>query len=1079
MTSSIPPPSNVKASRINFSDGTTLFSAKENVYDARFRKKLRTDGDGSFGQNVLIEGNLTIGGTILSASTGAISTSYVDNQTGWGLEQWSLSGNTYNKNLDSLIVKIYNIEHTFATVSYVDSIIQNSDAKYLTPHDSYTYPKWGDPSSNYLYPVTTLAGRSDFILRTTGEYAQNLCIQNSSTAVGKYLMCADVEGRVTWSDIAPIVSVPSTITTNLGPSDTPSFQIVDSSNGRNAQFYLNTNSSFNPGVPQNSLVFYLSQDVSNPPLACVGTHSLTSEVLQFKSTTNLEAPTGYTKLLGGSTQTDQFLVLGQTGILIQPKLNKGIQILLPYVPYNSANQMWTKPFSIVGVNQIADEYPALIVTKQNQTGNLNSVMINPRCGNDHFSNLCSVDDIQMIFGDTTQYTGEGVTTNFPAGKSKMIIAPWSNFTEGVEIRSTISTETNASGYVRLSGATLREVVGSERVPYTYIMCDQNGITLKCSQARNGRPATSVITYGPSKILNRFGTKLNDLSTQSVTSSFQVGETNSNVPTTLNGTTTINASLFYNLGSKNVGDVLTCTNSSTGLVEWKSQQFATTQQFTDISVENCLVSTTYQAPLIYWAQPLQLTADNYQIGYTLGGYDSSISWFGINQKYFTQTSMFDVAVLQVPANYSGMSLVTIPFYLAHDWGFRYADNDSGANTDNSTCRFYYNMEKIEFYLFEYGTQNIVLSDIFLSNGDNTLGQFYCEYYRGDTNDQPGPKDDKHKMTTEFMFSNIGFQFVTPRHSTTKSYQIKARYHWSHRYTGINLRNYWGDGDPLKRWDHWRPKFLNPTPAPSTSEFPHFYTLSTDMRDGGSSETAHANQWGNKEWNRYAKKYNVNNFQWGALGPVFYPIQNSLTSFNTSPKQVTVSVLNTNKIYCKSIESLGFLSTAGIRSRPGVGNNEEEPYITIRELPYVMGHYDNGFESYFNFHWNKERVQVWVDNTLVYEVSPNWSDYRLKSNLRPVPQVLDRLLTIPMHQYDIHHTNLYDVENRTGFLAHEIQDIFQDFPNLVSGSKDEQNSNGDIVPQTIDLTELNMILLKAVQELTLKVLKLELKLANLTT
>jgi hypothetical protein len=84
----------------------------------------------------------------------------------------------------------------------------------------------------------------------------------------------------------------------------------------------------------------------------------------------------------------------------------------------------------------------------------------------------------------------------------------------------------------------------------------------------------------------------------------------------------------------------------------------------------------------------------------------------------------------------------------------------------------------------------------------------------------------------------------------------------------------------------------------------------------------------------------------------------------------------------------------------------------------------------------------------------SDYRLKKDLKPFNglELINRLKT-----YDFAWKT--DDSRMYGFMANELQDIL---PYLVTGQKDAVDSNGKIIPQTLDYSKLTPILVKAIQE-----------------
>jgi hypothetical protein len=103
-----------------------------------------------------------------------------------------------------------------------------------------------------------------------------------------------------------------------------------------------------------------------------------------------------------------------------------------------------------------------------------------------------------------------------------------------------------------------------------------------------------------------------------------------------------------------------------------------------------------------------------------------------------------------------------------------------------------------------------------------------------------------------------------------------------------------------------------------------------------------------------------------------------------------------------------------------------------------------------------------NTIGQILAPNGSsvsynttsDYRLKKDLKPFKglELINRLKT-----YDFAWKT--DDSRMYGFMAHELQNVL---PYLVTGQKDAVDSNGKIIPQTLDYGKLTPILVKAIQE-----------------
>jgi Chaperone of endosialidase len=150
-------------------------------------------------------------------------------------------------------------------------------------------------------------------------------------------------------------------------------------------------------------------------------------------------------------------------------------------------------------------------------------------------------------------------------------------------------------------------------------------------------------------------------------------------------------------------------------------------------------------------------------------------------------------------------------------------------------------------------------------------------------------------------------------------------------------------------------------------------------------------------------------------------------------VTSGTLYTNNISCSQINdqcrtNYGFLCKAGT---------------------------NGGYGNWFNFNWTGSRIDAWVDVTNVRVIA---CDYRLKENIKPIKPVLDRLCKIDMFDFTYKGVN----KNRIGMFAHELQEVFEEYPQLVSGYKDEVDENNEITLQSINNYILDVIIMKAVQQ-----------------
>ena len=97
------------------------------------------------------------------------------------------------------------------------------------------------------------------------------------------------------------------------------------------------------------------------------------------------------------------------------------------------------------------------------------------------------------------------------------------------------------------------------------------------------------------------------------------------------------------------------------------------------------------------------------------------------------------------------------------------------------------------------------------------------------------------------------------------------------------------------------------------------------------------------------------------------------------------------------------------------------------------------------------------------------YGYDANLKVVAEQLDnnfKALSIPGLAYaDFTNDALGTVD---GFIAHEVSDVV---PDAVLGTKDAVDSDGNIIPQGVDLGKLVPLLVKTVQELEARITELE--------
>jgi chloramphenicol O-acetyltransferase len=78
---------------------------------------------------------------------------------------------------------------------------------------------------------------------------------------------------------------------------------------------------------------------------------------------------------------------------------------------------------------------------------------------------------------------------------------------------------------------------------------------------------------------------------------------------------------------------------------------------------------------------------------------------------------------------------------------------------------------------------------------------------------------------------------------------------------------------------------------------------------------------------------------------------------------------------------------------------------------------------------------------------------------------------MIEYTIKDISIFKPNGKhIGCFAHQLQETFTEYPNVVTGVKDDIQENGSIQPQSIT-PELVYILMKSIQELNSKIIDLQ--------
>jgi hypothetical protein len=104
-------------------------------------------------------------------------------------------------------------------------------------------------------------------------------------------------------------------------------------------------------------------------------------------------------------------------------------------------------------------------------------------------------------------------------------------------------------------------------------------------------------------------------------------------------------------------------------------------------------------------------------------------------------------------------------------------------------------------------------------------------------------------------------------------------------------------------------------------------------------------------------------------------------------------------------------------------------------------------------------------------PTSSDYRLKENVVPLANALERLQQLKPVRFNF---KTEPDETIDGFLAHEVSPVV---PNAVSGEKDAVAEDGSMKIQALDHSKLVPLLTGCIKELAAQVASLQARLAKL--
>lgn len=1081
MNTNRPFPKKLIVESIQFPDNSTLTSASNLNDNVILRKRLRVEGTTEYSgdvvmkenleifKNATVKKNLIVNGSV--SATGPIP--YVDNQTGWGLSTWTKAGPTYNKNQDSLIAKINTIngllQTTYATNVYVISMTQIRD--YMITHQPGSYPVYSG-TGNYSVKVVRPASNTVFLIRDDSNFSSPFKFQRGSVQVGKYLRCADADGTVEWATIQGTIPNLVGINTSTGGSNSAAFSVVDDVGGaRGSYFYpnLNSNANYNASIVQGDIAI-----LGGPGSASTGSTSYGFTVgtfnggqsIRFTSdrTVNSVIQRGATILSGGGT-TAKF-TLSSEGVKCDLQATEKFRLFLN--PHSLPNNETQGNVEFVGQAwPMNATTPVFAVTRSNTetpTAKRQSLLLNSLSGDGHYHPLTENFDYYIF---TAPLDG-----SFHSRSQQLHVGAWSDFADAVSIRQTITAEeanptatppipanTNFSGHVRLSACcsttitnvSSNSIIYKKRTPATYLIVDRDGIKLKVQNTKK------IVLYGATEIQNYTGAILNDPTTDTRNSSLQIGSSTSNVSTSIFGTTKYK---YSSLGSTNVQNYILCSSDSDGSMVWRTPNDALPSTFNSLTTTTLNIGTN-------GSNMSQISAST---GSTLlfSGNNNEASLNlptptpAINTDQSFASSGVTAFTLNKPPLQNDYSVwyVNAPVHVRLK--FQFVNNRTSFPDSQSTITtLWVQINTIRINVIDTSTNTGSFYDI---NQDSAVDDTWCssfQLYRFRTLDLINYYQCRSNQSVFEIWLPVLPNYQLPFSSTdsTINYRVDYQIIGKYKYTGNEALTMTSECTLLLNAaalaDNNNAYYLRATGVVGTSGHTNEPTtvniiLFGDVRQGATygefnTGTINANY---KTGPSYVREYHVKRLS--PTGDSFHLI----TMGN-------VSITNCH-IRSHLFVPGGFLYSCGLAGRRGV--------MTINDTINPVGRRQSrdsysSWGNIFNFYWTRQgTIETWVDSTRVLTTTANWSDYRIKTNFSAVDPVLNRICEIPLYRFDtIAYKCMPAIKNKIGFLAHEVQTLFPDIPNLIQNEKDAIDpTTNEFLLQTFNEKELIMLLLKGLQE-----------------
>ncbi len=218
--------------------------------------------------------------------------------------------------------------------------------------------------------------------------------------------------------------------------------------------------------------------------------------------------------------------------------------------------------------------------------------------------------------------------------------------------------------------------------------------------------------------------------------------------------------------------------------------------------------------------------------------------------------------------------------------------------------------------------------------------------------------------------------------------------------------------------------------------------------------------------------VHNFQVGGTGVAqiraegFYSFQNNTALRLGASSQIEIKHdTATSQIQYKSVGSYSHMFY--LNNTDLFYEMRSDTFRMLRGWQNKLGATGAYVSNNLNTSWNNPvgGLSCWIDTTRIGTFTI--SDYRIKENIVKARPVLERLCQVEMIEYELKNISIFTKRGtHHGFIAHQLEALFPELPNIVQGEKDAMTEDGnDIQPQTISAEATNLYL-TAIQELNAK-------------